>query len=239
VVLIAAAGNESTSNKSYPAAYPYVIGVSATDTNDALASFSNFGDYIDFAAPGVGIQAPGSATDSIYCVANGTSVASPIVAGLAAVLLGQDPSRTPDDIESLMRRTADDLGIAGWDPQFGYGRVNMYRALTLNANIPPAGRDLAYVYPNPFSPAQDLEGMRIVIKASPGDVVGVEVFDVLGNRVWSKSFSAQETGTRDFYYDPVVWNGKDEQGRELANGVYLARIKVNEQRIIKKIVLAR
>ncbi len=126
--MVAAAGNENTSNPSYPAAYANVIGVSATTQSDGKASFSNYGDYVDVAAPGTGILS--TVMSGSYQAWSGTSMASPVVAGLVALLEAQDPSRSPAQMEQILESTADDLGPTGWDPQFGYGRVNALRALS-------------------------------------------------------------------------------------------------------------
>jgi thermitase len=127
VTVVAAAGNDNTSNPTYPAAYPDVIGISATTQSDGRASFSNYGTYIDVAAPGVGIMS--SVMSGSYQAWSGTSMASPVAAGLAALLKAQDMGRSPAQITQIMQSTADDLGAAGWDQLFGYGRINAQRAL--------------------------------------------------------------------------------------------------------------
>lgn len=126
VVVVAAAGNEATSNPTYPASYPGVIGVSATTPSDQRASFSNFGIFVDVAAPGTGILS--TTADGGYQAWSGTSMAAPVVAGLAALLVGQNPSRTPAQVEAIIEQTADDIGTPGRDDLFGYGRINARRA---------------------------------------------------------------------------------------------------------------
>jgi len=129
VSVIAAAGNESTSNLTYPASYPNVVGVAATTQSDTRANFSNFGSYVDVAAPGVGILS--TVRGGSYQAWSGTSMASPVVAGIAALLKGQGPCRTPQRIEEILEQTADDIGSRGPDQYFGAGRVNAGRALAL------------------------------------------------------------------------------------------------------------
>jgi len=126
VVVVAAAGNEATSNPTYPASYPGVIGVSATTPSDQRASFSNFGVHVDVAAPGTGILS--TTPDGGYQAWSGTSMACPVVAGLAALLVGQNPSRTPAQVQSIMEQTAEDIGAPGRDDLFGHGRINARRA---------------------------------------------------------------------------------------------------------------
>ena len=135
VVLVAAAGNSAIDASQFlPAKYASVITVSAFNSADAMAPFSNFGSKIDVAAPGVGIQStiPGG----YYSSYNGTSMAAPHVAGVAALLLSQRPTLTNEQVRQILRQTADDVGAAGFDPQAGYGRINAMKAL--QAASPPA-----------------------------------------------------------------------------------------------------
>ena len=137
VVVVAAAGNDNTSNPSYPASYPGVICVAATTQSDTKASFSNYGTCIDVASPGVGILS--SVMNGSYQAWSGTSMASPIVAGLAGLLKGQNKAMSPDQVQRVIEDTADDLGSPGRDTIFGAGRINVARAVQRNANgTPPA-----------------------------------------------------------------------------------------------------
>lgn len=137
VIVVAAAGNENSSI-SYPAAYDHVIAVGATDENDQRASFSNHGPQIDVAAPGVDILSttPNTFVDPNlylnYDYMSGTSMASPMVAGLAALILSKNHNLTPDQVENIIKQSADDLGTPGFDNYFGYGRINAYKALAFN-----------------------------------------------------------------------------------------------------------
>lgn len=238
-LVVAAAGNDGMETDVFPAAYPHVVSVASTDPDDSLSSFSNYGRAVDIAAPGAEIIWPADPNDTTYWTRSGTSFAAPMVSGVAAALVAQDPARTPDEIVRILQRTADQPQGPGWNKYIGYGRINMYRALADSRNAPPDGRDLAYNYPNPFSPKLD-RYTTFVVRAAPGDSVRVEVFDVLGNRVWSRHLSPQETAGMDLYHSsPLRWNGRDEEDRHLPNGVYLARIEVNASRTVKKIVLAR
>jgi thermitase len=136
VLIVAAAGNGRTDRPFYPAAYAGVLAVSATRRDDTRWSLSNYGSYIDVAAPGHSVYSAyhdlGN-TYGGYTFMSGTSMASPHVAGLAGLLLSQDPSRTAADLERLITTTADDLGEPGWDPYFGYGRINALAALQAGA----------------------------------------------------------------------------------------------------------
>lgn len=128
-VVIAAAGNDKLEGNPvmYPAAYPGVIAVGATNLNDGSGAFSNTGPYLDLAAPGVGILVVGPG-DGLF-IGDGTSFAAPYVAGLAAQLLAVNPALTPDQVENLLTSTATDLGPVGWDETFGHGIINPLEAL--------------------------------------------------------------------------------------------------------------
>ena len=141
-VLVASAMNNSNSTPNYPAACTNVIAVSATDNNDALASFSNYGNWITLAAPGSNILTTtvGGGTGYWY----GTSFSSPIVAGVAALALSVNPALTNTALVALLEQNADDLGTPGFDSSFGWGRVNAYRAVTAaQAGVTPVNVTVA------------------------------------------------------------------------------------------------
>ena len=116
VVVVAAAGNQGSDNPAnagYPAQYPGVIAVGAVTSTDAVASFSNYGPWVDVFAPGVGLPAPlrGGAIRAF----NGTSAAAPVVAGVAALLKAGTPSLTSAAMASLLHDTGARLGPAQRD----------------------------------------------------------------------------------------------------------------------------
>lgn len=127
VVLIAAAGNDSSQQPSYPAAYPEVISVSAVSYDGSLAGFSNYGSYINISAPGEYI--PSTYFNEQYASLSGTSMAAPHVAGLAALMKSANPDLTNKDIMAIMQSSARDLGKKGKDIQFGNGLINVDQAL--------------------------------------------------------------------------------------------------------------
>lgn len=126
-LLVAASGNAGEDTISYPAAYEAVIAVGALDWADNLASFSSYGAQQELVAPGTAILSTYPQND--YAVAKGTSTASPLVAGIAALVLSHEPSLTNNQLRAILTRSADDLGEAGWDSAYGYGRVNAFAAL--------------------------------------------------------------------------------------------------------------
>ncbi|MBG0560164.1 S8 family peptidase [Actinoplanes aureus] len=138
VTVIAAAGNSRTSGSpiSYPAADAGVIAVAATDSNDRYGSYSNAGSYVDVAAPGSNILSTyPTALGSAYKSMNGTSMASPHIAAVAALLKAANPALTPDQIEAAMEETAVDLGTKGFDKDYGNGRVDPVAALAAVAPV--------------------------------------------------------------------------------------------------------
>lgn len=131
-VVIAAAANESTNSPYYPAAIEEVVAVAATNSNDGLASFSNYGDWIDLCAPGTSILTTHNGGG--YGTWAGTSFSSPITAGVAALMLAENPGLTNTDLVGLLNGAADDLGDAGFDSTYGHGRVNAYNAVLAAMN---------------------------------------------------------------------------------------------------------
>ena len=123
VAVVGAAGNDGTSERFYPAAYPNAIAISATTRDDRLASFSNYGGWVDLSAPGVGVL---STVPGGYDNLSGTSVAAPHVSALAGLISAQGYSAA--QIRNRMEATAADLGSNGKDVDFGYGRIDAYRA---------------------------------------------------------------------------------------------------------------
>ena len=137
VVVVFAAGNANNNidvTPQYPAVYPEVIAVAATDQRDIRATFSNFGKKVDVAAPGVNIYS--TVPNNTYGFKNGTSMASPHVAGVAALLWSKNPDLTNAEVRKCIEKTTDNIDAK--NPSFagklGTGRLNALRALL---HVPP------------------------------------------------------------------------------------------------------
>ena len=124
-LVIAAAGNCGCADGT--PANSAILSVAATDSADNLASFSSRGAYVDVAAPGVSIYT--TTRGGGYGAPSGTSVSSPIVAGVAALMWSVNPTLTPNQVESILKTSSVDRGTPGYDTAFGHGRVDAYEAV--------------------------------------------------------------------------------------------------------------
>ncbi len=108
-----------------------IIVVGATDSTDAKASFSAYGQFVDVVGPGVSVPTTSTSSNSSYVYASGTSFSCPLTAGVCAMIWSANPSLTPDQVEAMLKSACDDLGSTGVDNTFGYGRINTYNAVVL------------------------------------------------------------------------------------------------------------
>ena len=142
-LMVAAAGNRGGAGLLYPARYPQTIAVAATDQGDGRASFSSYGPEVDVAAPGEGIystywEAPYTHT---YTYISGTSMATPHVAGLSGLVWSLCPGLSNGEVQSIIEATAKDLGSLGWDPYFGFGRIDAQQAVEAAMPVPTLAVD--------------------------------------------------------------------------------------------------
>jgi thermitase len=127
-LVVAAAGNTGNSTPNYPAAYPEVVSVAATDRRDNRASFSTFNNDVEVAGPGVDILSTWN--NGGYNSVSGTSMATPYAAGVAAIIAGRLPAAGVAGWRAELQSSVDDKGAPGRDPQFGFGRLNLFLAAT-------------------------------------------------------------------------------------------------------------
>ena len=129
-LLVWAAGNSANTMSFADRDADDLIVVGATDETDALAYFSNRGSFVDLVAPGVNVYTTDSAADSAYAYASGTSFAAPLTSGMCALIWSARPGLSPNDVELILKSTCHDLGTAGVDDLFGYGRIDLRAALS-------------------------------------------------------------------------------------------------------------
>ncbi|MBI4744322.1 MAG: S8 family serine peptidase [Actinobacteria bacterium] len=208
-ILVAAAGNNGSNGNlpEYPAAYDHVIAVSATDSLDNKAGFSNFGSYIDVAAPGVDILS--TSLGGGYGYKSGTSTATPFVSGLASLLLSRSTQLASDQIEQIIGQSADDFGTAGKDDLYGFGRINIFNALRA-----PYGDQLANNANSQGSSTGEIYGRVInsLGQAVPGAVVRIDNSIMPTNFNGEFRFTMVGNGVYKIYYDAPGYSGQAQEG---------------------------
>ena len=244
---VASAGNESDSALVYPAAIDEVLAVGASDFNNERASFSNWGPWVDIAAPGslmwsticrnytfnsinqlLYILAFGWDGVNPYMYGDGTSFAAPLVAGVAGLVRAKYPSLTPALVRQHLVSTGD--GIA-YDLPVG-PKVNAFTAVS---SVPTAvevepgtlsARPL-HVTPNPFRASG-----RIRFELSSGAEARIEIYDVTGRRVRTLSDGPRSAGLH-----AIAWDGRDDRGARLGGGIYFVRLTMGSASRNAKVVL--
>lgn len=260
-VVVAAAGNhnvgESTAT-SYPAAYASVISVGALTSQGGPAYYSNFG-RVDLSAPGgdgqsfscacsplpvggpcAGFEILGACfiDPSNYSKAAGTSFSCPMVAAAAALLLAQEPSRSPAEVLRVLQETADATSQgAGYHDRTGWGRVNLFRALNsaeTGFNVMAPALKL-YAWPNPFSPARQGFSHLTFYLESP-QAARLRLFDMAGETVYEWNLDPSQTHTGLNY---VNWDGRNGVGSIVASGAYSLTLQAGSRKARTNIGLLR
>ncbi len=162
VLVVASAGNEAREEVVYPAAIPSVLAVTATDQNNALASFASFGSYIDVAAPGVDVWSSWWSVSSgdTHTTASGSSASAPLVSGVAAIIAGLRPDVSPAVIREIITGSAVDVGVPGVDAQTGFGVIDAYTASLIASPHTNASTEAG------ISTAQAQDGMHLHFTSS-------------------------------------------------------------------------
>jgi len=205
LILVAAAGNSGNppgkgDNVGYPAAYDSVIAVAATDQSDERARWSSTGLDVELAAPGVSIY---STYIGGYDTLSGTSMASPHVAGVAALVIASGISDAMG-VRTKLQETADDLGASGRDSLYGYGLVNAAEAVGVTGEEPPPSvTGSMHVESIVMSLETKPRGKNTFVNAiasvtivdESDDLVVVEGANVYGH--WSDATSDSDSGITD------------------------------------------
>lgn len=235
----------------YPASSEHVISVAACTKSNTRSSYSEYNQYVDIAAPGGELVGSVTSTppeeliistyhesDNDYEALSGTSMASPIVAGVAAMLLVQDSTRSPDQVESLLTSTADKIDSLqndsdGYNVYLGWGQVNLYRALMQQSTIKTkSSGKKSYNYPNPFNPDQV---QTHIIIPKDGEQGKLRIFDATGFLV-----TTLERSGADIWQGGIFsWDGKNGNGNTVANGVYPYVLEIDGTVYSNKIVVLR
>ena len=133
LIIVASAGNSGNDEVHYPSGLPETISVGATDKDDNIAGFSNYGSTIDCVAPGNEILS--TAVNNKYNVVSGTSFSAPVVSAIAGLILSLHPDFGPERLRNILKTSSDDILYYGWDNYSGAGRVSAFNAV----NVPDGG----------------------------------------------------------------------------------------------------
>jgi len=218
IVLVAAAGNSGDGNPNteetlYPAAYDSVIAVGAIDINNNAPSWTNSGNYVELAAPGVSVLS--TYRGNAYAYLSGTSMATPHVSGTIALMLAANPSLTPDQIRDNLIETATDLGPSGWDNIYGNGLVNAKEAVNSVLTSPPEDSPPINNVPEANDDAYSTnEGTALIVDAASGvldndtDIDGDTLTAIIDSGPSNGSVTLNSDGS--FTYMPISnFNGAD------------------------------
>jgi len=237
IVTVSSAGNDGTDERNFPAACDSALSVAATDASNNRASFSNWGDWVDLAAPGAGLWssiARNYTYDDVsqiffeylwywdginpYMYGDGTSFSSPIVAGAVALVRSHFPALGPLQVMQQLVTTGD---TRTYDNPIG-PRLNIEQALLsspLDAPPPAASGALAFAAPAP-NPATG--PVRFAFALPRAEHVRLEVLDVQGRVVATVLDRALAAGPGS-----ATWDGRDGGGRAVAPGLYLAVLRAD------------
>ncbi len=253
-LIVAASGNDNQPYVAYPAAYENVVAVGASDEGDERCDSvdwgagygSNYGEELDVMAPGNNILSTvimGTGIgfgDNNYDYMNGTSMSTPFVSGLGALIISHLGGLAPSDVRRIIEKTADDIGSSGWDQETGWGRINAYSALTAYY---VAGEivHLAMNYPNPFRPAEAnyttiyFTTTRAVAEKSIGiyNSAGELVLDVEGSSIYMDKWYD------DGYVYKYEWDGSNSYGERVASGVYIFVVNADGSKKAGKLAIIK
>lgn len=181
-ILVTSAGN-SSADTGITTNNQYFLTTSATDGNDSRYSWSSYGIDVDLSAPGCSFATAKGGGDRSFC---GTSSAAPEVSGLLALMYSLKPSITSTVVRDTLFNTALDLGAPGWDPYYGWGRIQADKAILAlgsSQNTPPVGDTTAPTTPQGLSATVLASGAVSLTWSASTDAVGVTGYSVYRNGV--------------------------------------------------------
>lgn len=223
VLVVVCMGNDNSGTPVYPANCTNVLAVGSTNPNDtrtnpffwSSTSGSNYGSHISVVAPGNYIYGLDHTSNTNYnSYWGGTSQATPHVAGLAALLIAQDPSRTPATLKSIIETTAEDQvgnpseDVAGFDIYYGHGRINAFLALSLSTAMEENGASVSFeVFPNPSS-----GNINILLANARPEKALLSIRNSLGQEIAAEELDKQKSSlslppSPGIYFIAVMQNG--------------------------------
>ncbi|HEY3215785.1 MAG TPA: S8 family serine peptidase [Candidatus Eisenbacteria bacterium] len=250
VLCVAAAGNDGADTQAFPAACVDVLAVGATTEDNLRADFSNWGSWVDVAAPGSYIWSSicrnytiddfsqiiylfffGWDGENPYMFGDGTSFASPLAAGVCGLVRARMPDLSARQVMEQVIATGD---VVAYDHPIGK-RVNAYRALSEPVvavePVEPLATaiQLGAVWPNPFDQAT-----TITFSLAQPTTVRLKLYDGSGRLVRTLIQATLPSGRH-----AALWDGTGSDGRPLGSGIYFATLETPGRRAVRKIVLAR
>jgi len=238
MLCVTAAGNENGDLWNHiiaPADADSVISVGAVDNLGTIAGFSSRGPSFDGRIKPE-VCARGAITACAagvsYGYSSGTSLATPLVAGAAAVLLSANPSWTPMMVREALMKTASQSNSP--DNDYGYGIIDIWEAinidtLLLDGSTIPGEFELYQNYPNPFNSTTTIE-----YDLKQNTRVELIIYDILGREIIKLADYIESPGKKR-----ITWNGKDDNGNPVSTGVYIYNLILDESSFTKKMLLLR
>lgn len=224
-----AAGNEGTVLGGHD--HPNVVVVGATNIGDVRASFSNYGPDVDVFAPGVNIWTTGNGGG--YGGASGTSFSTPMTNGVISMIWSANPDLSAEQVELILFHTCDDLGEPGDDDTFGWGRVNVYRAVqTAQAAagpLPPVAADDAVWALNHEPRSLDVLANDYDFNLDPLTISGYDAVTTAGGSVTLSPGSGPDGRDQLVYTAPPGYTGADSFTYTVSDGALSDAGVVNVQ----------
>jgi len=227
-VLVASSGNSGTNELHFPSGFAETISVGATDSLDALAGFSSWGQTLDLTAPGQEIIS--TKIGGGYNYSNGTSFSAPMVSAAAAFMLSNYPQFSNEQVRSILKSSADDLGTSGWDVYYGSGRLNLYKSSMIQneseliIEFPASGSYTALDIIPVVATIQDadLQNASLLLGEGKNPTNWIEIFSNFQNQVISDTIAVLNLAT---FTDTTLvlrllaetWQGQVKEYRSVLN----------------------